>query len=107
MPKITFVLVDGERMDVEAATDSTVRDMAIGHLVEGIIGECGGNCSCATCHVIVDTDWFSKVGEPHQLEADLLSFLDNVTPTSRLSCQLRMTEAIDGLVVQIPPRTAD
>jgi len=61
----------------------------------------------STCHVIVDADWFDRVGDPHQLEADLLSFLDNVTPTSRLSCQLRLTDALDGLVVQVPKQQND
>lgn len=102
MAVVTFLLSDGTRVDVDAVSGSTVRDMAVGHMVDGIVGECGGNCSCATCHVIVDPDWFERVGEPHSLELDLLSFLDDATATSRLSCQLRVSDSLDGLVLHIP-----
>ncbi len=104
MPVVKFLLVDGSHVEVEATADSSVRDAAVGHMIEGIVGECGGNCSCATCHVIVDADWYERVGEPHSLELDLLSFLDDTTPTSRLSCQLRLSESLDGLVLRIPDK---
>lgn len=104
MPVVTFVTADGDRIDIDAPEETSVRDVAIGHMVEGIVGECGGNCSCATCHVIIEDDWYEQVGEPHTLERDLLSFLDNVTPTSRLSCQIRTSDVLDGLVVQVPPQ---
>lgn len=102
MAVVTFLHNDGTGVEVEAIAGSTIRDMAVGHMIDGIVGECGGNCSCATCHVIVDPDWYERVGEPHSLERDLLSFLDDATPTSRLSCQLRVSDSLDGLVLRIP-----
>jgi 2Fe-2S ferredoxin len=72
--------------------------------VPGIIAECGGACSCATCHVHVDDAWIEKVGGPSPMEEDMLDFAFDVRPTSRLSCQIKMTDELDGLVVHTPER---
>jgi 2Fe-2S ferredoxin len=74
------------------------------HLVEGIEAECGGACACATCHVYVDEAWRDKTGTPEQMEEDMLDFAFEVRPESRLSCQIRITPELDGLVVRIPEK---
>ena len=77
-------------------------EAAIRHLVPGIEAECGGACACATCHVYVDEAWAAKTGEPSPMEEDMLDFAFDVQPNSRLSCQIKVTEALDGLVVRTP-----
>ena len=83
---------------------STVMETAIEHGVPGIVAECGGACACATCHVHVAAEWQEKMGVPEIMEEDMLDFAFDVRPTSRLSCQIRVTEALDGLVVHTPER---
>ena len=104
MAKITFVAFDGTRHDVEAANGSTVMENAIRNGVPGIEAECGGACACATCHVYVDEAWSERVGKPEAMEEDMLDFAFDVRPTSRLSCQIRVSDALDGLVVAVPER---
>ena len=102
MPKITYIQPDGQRRDVEAEVGSTVMEAAIKNLVAGIEAECGGACSCATCHVYVADDWAAKTGNPSEMEEDMLDFAYDVRPTSRLSCQIKVTADLDGLVVTVP-----
>ncbi|MCO6385730.1 2Fe-2S iron-sulfur cluster-binding protein [Aliihoeflea sp. 40Bstr573] len=104
MTKLTFVAFDGTRFDVEAENGSTVMENAIKAGVPGIEAECGGACACATCHVYVDEEWSPAVGEPQAMEEDMLDFAYDVRPTSRLSCQIRVSDALDGLTVHIPER---
>ena len=95
----------GERViTVVGSAGATVRDVAVDSAVPGIVGECGGNCSCATCHVVVDESWREPVGgvEPGSLEDGMLEVRDDRTPASRLSCQIRLTSNLDGLVVHVP-----
>jgi ferredoxin, 2Fe-2S len=106
MAKITFVQPDGSRQEVEAEPGSTVMEAAIRNGVPGIEAECGGACSCATCHVYVDEGWVEKTGEAEPMEQDMLDFAYDVRPTSRLSCQIRVTEELDGLVVTVPEQQA-
>lgn len=106
MTKITFVVSDGTRFDVEAENGSTVMENAIKNSVPGIEAECGGACACATCHVYVDDEWSATVGEPEPMEEDMLDFAFDVRPTSRLSCQIKVSDALDGLVVGVPERQA-
>ncbi|ODN70747.1 2Fe-2S iron-sulfur cluster-binding protein [Methylobrevis pamukkalensis] len=106
MPKITYVSFDGTRQDVEAAVGSTVMENAIKHMIPGIEAECGGACACATCHVYVDEAWRAAVGEPEPMEEDMLDFAYEVRPGSRLSCQIKVTADLDGLVVGVPERQA-
>ncbi|MET0168824.1 MAG: 2Fe-2S iron-sulfur cluster-binding protein [Aliihoeflea sp.] len=104
MTKLTFVAFDGTRFDVEADNGSTVMENAIKAGVPGIEAECGGACACATCHVYVDEEWSAKVGTPQVMEEDMLDFAYDVRPTSRLSCQIRVSDELDGLSVHVPER---
>ncbi|PZO80481.1 MAG: 2Fe-2S ferredoxin [Mesorhizobium amorphae] len=104
MTKLTFVAFDGTRFDVDAENGSTVMESAIRNAVPGIEAECGGACACATCHVYVDEAWVAVVGEPEAMEEDMLDFAYEVRPNSRLSCQIRVNDALDGLVVSVPER---
>jgi len=104
MTKLTFVAFDGTRFDVEADNGSTVLENAIKAGVPGIEAECGGACACATCHVYVDEEWSAQVGAPETMEEDMLDFAYDVRPTSRLSCQIRVSDELDGLIVQVPER---
>lgn len=104
MAKITFIAFDGTRFDVEAQNGSTVMENAIRTGVPGIEAECGGACACATCHVYVDEAWTGAVGEPQAMEEDMLDFAYEPQPNSRLSCQIRVSDALDGLVVRVPER---
>ncbi len=106
MPKITFVSADGTRADVDAPSGSTVMENAIKNMIPGIEAECGGACACATCHVYVDEAWADKVGQPEVMEEDMLDFAYDVKPTSRLSCQVKISDDLDGLVVHVPERQA-
>jgi ferredoxin, 2Fe-2S len=106
MTKLTIVAFDGTRFDIEAANGSTVMENAVRNSVPGIEAECGGACACATCHVYVDDAWSEKVGAPEAMEEDMLDFAFEVRPTSRLSCQIKMGAAFDGLVVHVPERQA-
>ncbi len=106
MIKITFIEASGNKRMVQAEPGSTVMEAAIKNGVPGIEAECGGACSCATCHVYVDKAWKEKTGEPSPMEEDMLDFAFEVQPTSRLSCQIKVREDLDGLVVTVPPKQA-
>ncbi|MDX8477876.1 2Fe-2S iron-sulfur cluster-binding protein [Mesorhizobium sp. VK24D] len=104
MTKLTFIANDGTEFDVDAENGSTVMENAIRNAVPGIEAECGGACACATCHVYVDEAWTAEVGEPEAMEEDMLDFAYDVRPNSRLSCQIKVRDALDGLVVRVPER---
>lgn len=104
MAKITFIQPDGARDDVEAESGMTVMEAAKQGDVAGIEAECGGSCACATCHVYVDAAWRDKVGKPENMEEDMLDFAFDVREESRLSCQIRVTPDLDGLVVRVPAK---
>ena len=106
MTKLTYIAFVGTRFDVEAENGSTVMENAIRNAVPGIEAECGGACACATCHVYVDEAWTDEVGEPEAMEEDMLDFAYEVQPNSRLSCQIKVRDALDGLIVRIPERQA-
>ncbi|MDB5629079.1 MAG: fdxB [Tardiphaga sp.] len=106
MAKITFVDHTGESRSVEAESGSTVMEAAIRNAIPGIEAECGGACACATCHVYIDDAWREIVGAPTPMEEDMLDFGYDVKPSSRLSCQIKITDALDGLVVKTPERQA-
>jgi 2Fe-2S ferredoxin len=95
---------DGETFEVTAEVGSTVMENGIRAMVPGIEAECGGACACATCHVYVDDAFAEIVGGPSPMEEDMLDFAYDVRPTSRLSCQIKVSEALDGLVVRVPER---
>jgi 2Fe-2S ferredoxin len=106
MPNITYIGPDGTSRTVEAEIGSTVMESAIRQGIPGIEAECGGACACATCHVYVDEAWTAIVGEPSPMEEDMLDFGYDVRSNSRLSCQIKVTAEIDGLVVRVPERQA-
>lgn len=104
MPKVLFVLADGTQTGVDARVGDTVMTAATQNGVEGIIAECGGNCSCATCHVWVRDDFVPLLGPPDEMEEDLLDLgVSERRSGSRLSCQITVTEELDGLAIEIPP----
>jgi 2Fe-2S ferredoxin len=104
MTKVTFIDASGASRTVEAQVGSTVMETALRNSIPGIEAECGGACACATCHVYVEPKWTDIVGKPSQMEEDMLDFAADVRPNSRLSCQIKVTEALDGLVVTTPTK---
>ena len=106
MPKITYIDSAGTSRTIDAEVGATVMETAIKNDVPGIEAECGGACACATCHVYVDEAFKEIVGEPEPMEEDMLDFGYDVKPNSRLSCQIKVTDALDGLIVRTPERQA-
>ena len=106
MAKIHFVDHKGETRTVEIENGATVMEAAIRNSIPGIEAECGGACACATCHVYVEDDWRPTVGEPSAMEEDMLDFGFDVRASSRLSCQIKVTAELAGLVVRTPERQA-
>ena len=104
MPKMTFIERDGTRREVDAPLGLSVLEIAHQHGVD-IEGACEGSLACSTCHVIVDNSWFGRLAEPTEDEEDMLDLAFGLTKTSRLGCQIVMTEALDGLVVTLPAGT--
>jgi ferredoxin, 2Fe-2S len=104
MAKITYVENNGTERTVEVGNGASVMQGAIDNNVRGIIAECGGACSCATCHVYVDDAWKEKVGQRSDLEGDMLEAVVDLRPNSRLSCQIQVSDALDGLIVHMPAK---
>jgi len=102
MPKITFIEHDGTVHTVDGEIGSTVMETALRNDVSSIVAECGGSCTCATCLVHVDEKWSPIVGPPSADEEYQMDAAFEVKPTSRLSCQIKVTEELDGLVVRTP-----
>ena len=102
MPKITFVEHDGTEHVVDVGTGGSVMQAAIDNLVPGIDADCGGECACATCHVMVTDEWNEAVGAPSEREDEMLDLTPEREATSRLSCQIEVSDALDGLVVRTP-----
>jgi 2Fe-2S ferredoxin len=104
MAKITYVESNGTERVFDIASGVSVMQGAINHNVQGIIAECGGGCSCATCHVYIDEKWTEKLGKKSDLEGDMLDAVCDLQPNSRLSCQIEVTDALDGLIVRMPAK---
>ncbi len=102
MPKITFIDHQGESRTVEAGVGDSVMEAAVSNDVPGIDADCGGACACATCHVYVANEWASVVGGADELEAEMLEVAEGVADTSRLACQIFVTEEMDGITVTTP-----
>ncbi|MDX2275858.1 MAG: 2Fe-2S iron-sulfur cluster-binding protein [Hyphomonadaceae bacterium] len=102
MPKITYIEHSGKEHVIDAPAGQTVMEAAVKHAVPGIDADCGGACACATCHVYVDDAWKDKTGEASSMEMSMLDFANDVEPNSRLSCQIKITDALDGLIVRMP-----
>jgi len=106
MVKITYIDAEGTARVVDAEEGSTVMENAVRNAIPGIEAECGGACACATCHVYVAEEWRDATGEPQPMEEDMLDFAFDVRPTSRLSCQIKVSSELDGLAVTVPERQA-
>lgn len=102
MTKVTFIEFDGSKHEVDAENGVSLMRAAIDHAVPGIDADCGGECSCATCHVVVPEAWMDKVGRPEGMEESMLDLNPERQPTSRLSCQIEVSDALEGLVVNLP-----
>ncbi|OGU20549.1 MAG: 2Fe-2S ferredoxin [Hydrogenophilales bacterium RIFOXYD1_FULL_62_11] len=100
--KITFLAFDGTPYTVDADEGMSAMEAAINEGIDGIEGDCGGNCNCATCHVFVDPGWQLQVGEVSPMEAALLADRSDLADNSRLACQIRLVPELDGLVLQMP-----
>jgi 2Fe-2S ferredoxin len=102
MPKITYIEHSGTPHVIEVPAGMSVMEGAVRNDVPGIEGECGGACACATCHVYVDEGWRTATGEPDANERDMVEFANSPGPGSRLSCQIKVSAALDGLIVRMP-----
>ena len=106
MAKITYIEHNGTEHVVEVATGMTVMEGARDNNIPGIDADCGGACACSTCHVYVHPDWVEKLPAKDDMEEDMLDFAFDVRPSSRLSCQIKVRDELDGLVVRVPERQA-
>lgn len=102
MPKIRFIEYDGTEHVVDAEIGQSVQDAALKHSVPGIIADCGGYCSCATCHAYIEGVWKDRLNPPLENEKIMIENALDINENSRLTCQIEMTEALDGLVVSLP-----
>ncbi|BCM93736.1 ferredoxin-6 [Abditibacteriota bacterium] len=100
MSQVTFISPQGEKIVVKNAMGNLM-EIATEHDVEGIEGNCGGVCSCGTCHVWVEPEWLERVGQASEIERGILNFEDNSNERSRLCCQIEMTDDLDGIVVKV------
>lgn len=102
MATVTYISHDGNSIEVDVPTGTSVMQAAVDNMIDGIVGECGGSCSCATCHCYVDEKWVARIPAASGMEKDMLECVLEPRPNSRLSCQIVVTEALDGLVVHLP-----
>jgi 2Fe-2S ferredoxin len=102
MPKIKYIEHTGKEHEVEVPAGWSVMEGAVKNLIPGIDADCGGACACATCHVFVDAAWLSKLPPREDMEVTMLDFAPDVEPSSRLSCQIKVTPELDGLTVRMP-----
>jgi len=102
MPKVTFVEHSGKTHQVEAAPGDNLMQLAVNNNIHSILGDCGGNCACATCHVYIDAPWNAKVPAPESNEKGMIECVLSPEATSRLGCQVIVTADLDGLVVRLP-----
>jgi 2Fe-2S ferredoxin len=103
MPNVTYVSSSGISRQIDVPSGMSVMQAALNHRVEGILGECGGNCMCATCHVYVDLSFLNRIPPAKDNEKFMLSIAaEGPEANSRLSCQIKMTEDLDGIIVRLP-----
>ena len=102
MAKITYVEHDGTEHVIEVKSGLSVMEGAVKNNIPGIDADCGGACACATCHVYVDDAWREKTGSKSAMEESMLDFAENVEENSRLSCQIKVSDALEGLIVRMP-----
>ena len=104
MPKITYIDSSGNQKTIDVTNGLTVMEGAIQNNVPGIDADCGGACACATCHVYVDEKWFDKLPKKDETEQDMLDMAFQPNKFSRLSCQITVTDEMEGLVVKLPSK---
>lgn len=102
MINLTFIAPDGRRHEISAAPGPTLMEVAVAHGVDGILADCGGNLVCGTCHVIVPQAYQARLGEQSEMEREMLECVPEPRPNTRLTCQIRLTEALDGLELEVP-----
>jgi 2Fe-2S ferredoxin len=102
MAKVTYIEFSGREHRVDVQPGLSVMEGAKKNEVPGIDADCGGGCSCGTCHIYVDPAWLARVGGRTEIEEAMIEFADNVEPNSRLACQIPVTENLDGLIVRLP-----
>jgi 2Fe-2S ferredoxin len=102
MPKVTFIDHEGTSREIEAKSGTTIMEAAVQNMVPGIDADCGGACACATCHVYVAEEWMSKLKARDDMEESMLDFAEDVKDNSRLSCQIQLSDALDGITVTTP-----
>lgn len=102
MAKITYIEHSGKTHEIEVENGLSVMEGAVNNLVPGIDADCGGACACATCHCYVDQEWLAKTGTIDEMEETMLDFAESREANSRLSCQIKVTDKLDGLVVKLP-----
>ena len=102
MALVKFITHDGNEFEANVNVGDTIMTAAIDNGIDAIIAECGGACSCATCHCYIDEAWNDKLSPAEEIEKDMLECALDPKPTSRLSCQVTMTEELDGIVVHLP-----
>lgn len=102
MPKITYIDFEGTERSVDAKVGDSVMESATNNDIPGIDADCGGACACATCHVYISPEWAEVIGKPEELEAEMLDVAEEVNEFSRLSCQIEVSDEMDGLVVTTP-----
>ena len=106
MPKITYIEHNGKSHTVEVPNELSVMEGAVQNNISGIDADCGGACACATCHIYVDEKWFDKLVKKTDAEQDMLDMAFEPNKFSRLSCQITVTDELDGLVVKMPSKQA-
>lgn len=102
MPKIKFIEFNGTEHVVDGEVGQSIMQAALNNMVPGIIGDCGGYCNCATCHGYIDEAWVAKIPAPEQLELDMVSCAIDPQSNSRLTCQVHITDDMEGFTVRLP-----
>lgn len=104
MTRVTYIEFSGDEHELEVASGTSVMQAALDNNIRGIVADCGGSCSCATCHVYIDEKWLDKVSEKSEMEEILLEEVCDPQDNSRLSCQIEINDALEGMVIRVPER---
>ena len=106
MPKINYIEHNGKSHTIEVANGLTIMEGAVQNNIPGIDADCGGSCACATCHIYINEEWFSKLPKSEEAEQDMLDVAYEPKKYSRLGCQITVTDELDGIVVKMPLKQA-
>lgn len=106
MPRITYILTSADERQLDVPSGTTLMRAAVDNGIPGIDGDCGGKCACATCHVYVEPEWLPRLAAATAMEEEILSLAQDLRPNSRLGCQIRLDDSLDGLIVRMPSRVA-